>query len=473
MNKKFNINRPQLSDEQILAHKDFDAVLKGFEAAGGARPALAKWWLAIGISAVVVGIAAVSTYNYLTSGEQLSAPALIEATEEAASEEPALLTINDIQVPFESHYIDPRVESTLQTASGTAITIPADAFIDQNGQPLNSQVEIKILGDKDSRIAMHTLFSEASETQYQSDWECHIEAYANGQKVQLAKSVEIGFTSSADEEIYHVNLLNADHSYVASPNTPVPSNLVKQTNAQAPEKPVKPMLAREDNFLFTMNVDPEKFPELKRFTTGMFAVNTELYDFDPILYEIAWSDIKLENTDVPHNYEISLIKKDTTIVVPAYQVFSQAEYEKEMEAYEEATKDYNKQLAATNGEASTSEPNRTFETTQLGSLAYEKEVEMQDYQEIELKIVDGQGKRVNADRFFLAAKDGESLLSYNTSSVLVDPGAKYQLWATTVEGYLLVTNNSSWYTVKDLQEEIVIKRVNADAGISALESSMK
>jgi hypothetical protein len=202
----------------------------------------------------------------------------------------------------------------------------------------------------------------------------------------------------------------------------------------------------------------------------MFAVNTDLCDFDPMLYEIAWADAELKKTDVPHNYEISLIKKDTTVVVTAYQVFSNEEYQKELRDYEAAKRSFEAQKKK-NSELS-DQQQKGFITEKLGALSFETKLEMQDYESVQLKFATPGGEEIQIERVFLAEQGGKRLLSYNSDEVMVLPGKSYIVWATTQDGLLMMMDEAKPISTSALKSPIIVNAVHADAGFSQLQDLM-
>lgn len=474
MKRKYKLNEPEISDEQILRHKDFDKVLKGFNDAGGASKFYNKWLLALIVSLGVGTAIVVGGYGFL---EEKPLPASAQPLEVERSETAVFQRLSDLPESkhFEDFEIYAREGGQLIASNGTQIFVPANAFADANGNEVSDQVTVRVRRIESLLDEMlHSKFAANTDNmQYESVWTYEVIAQSEGEVLSLKKPIKVVFDSDSDVESYTVNSITANHRFVAKANYP---KTYVQRKMVGMNKPAlvdihKPILADENAYLFTIDIDAVDFPELKRFANGLFAVNTDLVKFDPMLYEIGWTNMKLQKTTVPHNYKLSLIKKDTTVVLPVYQVFNKNDYDKEMAAYNKAHK--NDQTMGLGSDVIVDKTKREFETTELGVLSYEKKLEMEDYEYVKLKVADQNGSAISFSQVYLAERGAKRLLSYNSSEVQVAPGREYSVWATTSGGTLLIPENAVWYNASQLSEGIILKKIDAGVGVESLQNALR
>ncbi|HRG89782.1 MAG TPA: hypothetical protein PLW44_12230, partial [Chitinophagales bacterium] len=131
-NYKINMNRQPLTDADLNSKGDFNSLLKSYKAAKTPFFKATKFWF--GTSAVLVAsVTAVVVYMqlFMSAGTTLTtAPAFIQPPIAAADIKP------------NTYIIDAGQDSNLTCNSGSKIHIPANAFTDENGKPVNGKVEL-------------------------------------------------------------------------------------------------------------------------------------------------------------------------------------------------------------------------------------------------------------------------------------------------------------------------------------------
>jgi len=137
-NKNYNIklNHKDLSPEEINKHKDFDTLLQQFNAAPAKKPFNFKvlYYIAGSVAAALI-------FGFVYFGYM---------TEEGMSTQEYLATQPYVSPPFEN--IKPTYEKAVINVnqggeytyeSGSKITVPPAAFVDNNGDLVNGDIDIK------------------------------------------------------------------------------------------------------------------------------------------------------------------------------------------------------------------------------------------------------------------------------------------------------------------------------------------
>lgn len=183
--------------------------------------------------------------------------------------------------------IDTKKENTLTTAQGTTITIPKDAFVDANGDPVQGDVTIAfneyhtasdiIL----SGIPMHIETENGNLETFETAGMFDIAGQdATGNEVRIASnktlSIELAtFKEDTDYNFYKFdkteNIWTEEYK-----NTPVASNTARARFTEEYEamgevqKPIAIQKASSSDFVFELAVDQSENPEFKHFDDVMW-----------------------------------------------------------------------------------------------------------------------------------------------------------------------------------------------------------
>ncbi len=148
MKHKYDIrfNPPELSDEQIEKHMDFDSLLEQYEkdekkTGNAKRISLAPWYRLGGVAAAVL-LGGFIFFRFLGSGIDNNSYDL-EAAAFFESQPYINPPIKDVQPKFVSLVIDSNSGGNITLGKKSFINIPPGTFIDENGQKVSGNIDIR------------------------------------------------------------------------------------------------------------------------------------------------------------------------------------------------------------------------------------------------------------------------------------------------------------------------------------------
>lgn len=223
--KKININRPEISSEEIIAGKDFDKLYSNFRTKVVKPFYKQNWFIANSIIVGVVGIAIAimlldSSEEKITTINKPIAPITTMATEQfAAVETPLQPFVNPpiagLNVPFSSYFVESNKATTLKHTTGSFIKIPKDAFVNEDGSIVKGKVEVKYREFKDvaeifaSGIPM-SYQENGEEFHFESAGMLEILAYQDGKQIYLNPKKKIDIEMTSDYAGTQYNLYSLD-----------------------------------------------------------------------------------------------------------------------------------------------------------------------------------------------------------------------------------------------------------------------
>lgn len=226
MNRKVNIDRPELSSEEIAQVRDFDSLLEqhlkgaGSQSGGPAsKPFYKSGWFIGGTSVLAVGaIVAVILTSPPTPTEQatdLISDQTVELNEGEVNSTSILSTIpfDHIEIERAEYTVDPtQPNEIVHTPSGSKIIIPEDAFLDGSGNVIEDPVKVRYheFTDASQIFAAGIPMTYADEFHFESDGMLEIRAYVNGEEVFANPDkhilVEMAAAKTSDNfDMYYLN----------------------------------------------------------------------------------------------------------------------------------------------------------------------------------------------------------------------------------------------------------------------------
>lgn len=224
----FKFNPPELTSEQINKHKDFDALLAQFEAVEATKPKLQiaqrrSWRRTLTYISTVGTAAAIALLVYFN----MSSPDIEQIVADKLAAMPYVNPpMMEMQKEYATFTLDGTAGGVYEYESGSKVTVPANAFVDENGALVTGEIELKyrefhdavdfFLGgipmDYDSANVKHHLISAGM---------VEVQAYKNGQPIELNKNKEldIELVSTIDYHpdyqfnVYKLNTKNRQWEY--------------------------------------------------------------------------------------------------------------------------------------------------------------------------------------------------------------------------------------------------------------------
>lgn len=252
--------------------------------------------------------------------------------------------------------IDASQGGVLDYPSGSFIEFPAEAFLDQNNQPVTGQVDVyfKEFNSPISFFASGIPMSYDSagvNYTFESMGMIEIKAVQNGQELQVNPNREptINLASKVNNganNVYQLDTVSGAWSYQSNTAVTQPSmgtSPIDQpilTEAQEVEM-VLPRKASMDKPSLKIKIEPGSLPELEAYDNLRFEIAEESYQDALKKSEVLWEDIQVTATEEPGTYELVFIKntppKDQAIY-KAYPVLEEEEFIKVIASYEEKKK---------------------------------------------------------------------------------------------------------------------------------------
>jgi len=397
MKRKTNINRPEISSEEIAKGKNFNSVLN--EQVTITKPFFKKGWFLSSVVVATVGVITAVSLLIKTPENNIvktNPAATINADDAVLSEfyknEEAKPAINPplegVNVPYKIYKVIAEKGATLDFKTGSKMMIPKNAFVDENGKLLKGEVELRYREFHDavdffvSGIPM-TYDSAGQRYHFESAGMMEMLAYQNDKPANVApeKSINIELASNhkgTEYNLYKLDTVRNNWSCLGKDKIKKEANLsarnesfndspdaVQQTAeyktvetkkavvqkekevkiASLPKvsaEPKKPEEAKKDKHTFNIDVNPKEYPELAVYKGVLFEVGTENKNFTSSMYDVTWEEaIIKDGTKKGENYLLSLKNETKKYDIVVYPVFEGKNYEKAMSDFQGKFTKYN------------------------------------------------------------------------------------------------------------------------------------
>ena len=396
MKKKINIDRDPINGEEITSRMNFNQLLSNFP--GYIKLPFYKtgWFITTVASvAVLVTVTAILFSNnntkeiIVSASPPITTESIITYNEDTPCINPP---IKKLDIQSDSYYCENEVGGEFTHSSGSTIVVPKDAFVDNNGNSLNGEIELRYREFHDpidfilSGIPM-TYDSAGTEYTFESAGMIEIYGYQNGQPVELAHGKPIRIEMHPKDGSSRFNLYELDTSSGAweykgktelvsedmdesigapsvtsqNSNEDVISAIMKTKEAIEVTKtelaiakkeviehkktqPPKPKSSINKDRQFDLDVDPKEFPELKNYSSLTFEVDADDRNFSADVYEIEWEDISLSEKEKGKSYYLTLFKGSAKRTFSVFPIFEGTDYKKAMEEFNQNFSTYEKEL---------------------------------------------------------------------------------------------------------------------------------
>lgn len=400
-NFKKNINEP--SSEDIARHKDFEQLLAQMgESVPEAKPvrmsSLRSVYLWAGAAAAVLLI---GVLLYVGLQQQLPSAEEFYASEDIYFEQQPYVNapLPQVQPQFASFKVEANQGGTFEYESGSKLVVPVAAFMDDYGNLIEGEVDIKYREFHDyvdfflSGIPM-VYDSAGIEYNLESAGMMEIYAEQNGVRVNMApgKSIDVELISNIAAPNMNVppdfNIYKLDEEARAwvyqtvddiefaeeedlfadiDPDDDSPENLIKIDYREAlaaiqqkkreqlasleakfpvPTEPIQPrrrngtMPSMELDFLDNLNNNDPASADLRQKYDGVvWQISPNSPPFNENAAQIVWEDFKLEQRN-KRDFELTLIKGDNQLKILINPVLNADQYQKALAEFEEEFKQF-------------------------------------------------------------------------------------------------------------------------------------
>lgn len=361
---KINKNRSPFTEQEIANDKNFDKLLKQANGGGGSNG------LIIGgvLGAIILTIGLVWLFNKSTPKEN----EIVETIELQKGAINPVLT----DVP-KSYYTVNALTGDEFKFNNTVISIPANAFVHQDGKEVVGAVEISYREFHNpvdfflSGIPM-VYDSAGAEYHFESAGMFEIYGYQNGEPVNLIKPIEVKLASLHQGDyfnLYKLDTLSGEWTYLSKDSTVVNKEEISGTEIADLNQKIAEIVQQlppkksEKGVCIKIDFNAAEFPELTTFKEVLFEVDENDKNFSPNLAKKDWDDVKLKKEN--ENYVLTFYDRFKPTKIKAKPVLSDAEYAKALKEY---NSNYGERLAAYKAKKDSVESLLAFKTRIIPSF---------------------------------------------------------------------------------------------------------
>ena len=262
----------------------------------------------------------------------------------------------NIDVPFHEYEVDVSEGDVIKMSTGTVIRVPKDAFIDENGNPVEGKVTInyrEFHNAADIIASGIPMANRGDDDKYmETAGMFEIKGKANGKSVNIApeKNIEVSMASFVKGNNYDFFYLDEKECQWITKGNAAPSvNQEKKTAlsaiAELPPKPAKPEIHNKSKFVFDLDINYSNFPELKSFKDVIWQYDGSSPEEDPEknpwVFNTGWTSIELlpsKSSDL--QYELSLRSAEKSFRTKVCPVLSENNYEDALSDFEKKNEKY-------------------------------------------------------------------------------------------------------------------------------------
>lgn len=479
-NKKIQIDRPEISDNQILKHKNIDNVINTINPKPHSLFKSAKFWGFSSLSVVVI-TSLIILFPYLKSKDAI--------TEEEVIEKPLVSSVikppvPEADIPYETHLINNSSDTTIQSETGSLIHIPANAFKTRNRKDLDdniieikyrefhSPVDIFVCG-----IPMNYDSAGQSYT-FESAGMLEILAFQDMQAVDLKKDKEviIDLISNNDDTDFNLYYLDTNtgiwdyrgkdivnsinESTIITKEIPVESNYSDElifTN------PLMPILQDKQKYSFEIDLNEEQKEDFVDVDNVLFEVDESKCEFDPVYYTTRWEKIEINKID-DNNFNLNLIRNDKSVNLVVYPVYKKEDYDFAKAKYNSLIEENKKQKAEilNNRKSKVNDSNiqdlydeiitgqfspRAFRTIGISSMGVWNcdRPQLPPGTKIKPSFVNSKNQEVKPNETYVVEKDKNQLYNFSGSApeISVNTRAENVIWTQTKDNKIAISSPES------------------------------
>jgi hypothetical protein len=380
-NYKVNINRKPLTDEELASSGDFGKLLNTYKAMKPPLYKTVKFWAGSGaIAAVLTTAIVLLTFNKHDVMDANATPPFINPP------------VAEANIPTDKFIINTASDTVVNYKTGSKLYVPANAFLDENNNPIQGEVELNYREFHDvadvfiAGIPMN--YDSAGETfHFETAGMMDIGAVKDGKNLKVNPSAQIKVdmvSGNTDDRFntYYLDTANkrwvyqTQSNYMAAltaPSVPAKAETASETATEpqsattkelaevkkqlqevvikqdAPAvKPVEPVKIDKAKPRFSIKVDEKEFPELASYNGVKFQVVNEK-EYLPEKANTEWEEVDLKKIEGTPNYKITFSNSKEKFTVTATPAFAEKDYAEAKKVYDEKYKQY--QAGLTNRKA--------------------------------------------------------------------------------------------------------------------------
>ena len=274
--------------------------------------------------------------------------------------------LENINVPLNKQLVQPAEGAVLRYATGTTIDIPANIFVDKQGNPVNTPVEISFREFHSaadiiaSGIPMSVRMPDGHTEWMQTAGMFEILGSSQGQPVEIApgKSVSVNLASRVDGQYGFWVYDQATQNWVQTGSTVAtsategitPLSDIARLRQSIGEAPLPPIAYDQQKIALNFDVDVNRFPELRQLKNIIWQYAGTDPKLDPAnnkwIFSKSWEDAKIEPGKGPNDYMLTLIHDDGDYTIPVCPTRKGMELKEAQIAYERLQREYDRNKKA-------------------------------------------------------------------------------------------------------------------------------
>jgi hypothetical protein len=493
----------RLSEQDLRDKMDFDKFIKDYKP----RPLYKRWQFYF----TLVAAALLIYGTFLISKDENDNPT--DKNDFALS---ALsLPFKNLDIPYTTFLLKASADTVIQHPDGSLLHIPANAFLDQKGQVISGNVELRYreLHDVvDFFLSGVPLGYDSAGKQYsfESAGMLDIRATKNGEAVytnpdQLIDVAMITSVQTNNSGFYFLDTLS--HKWVSGKQNK--SVLTKSVSgAVNPWDLLKePRKADGRHQKFNISYNKTQFPELSQYEGVEFEISGDNQHYDPKTAMKDWETIRLERAGDGQHYLVTFANGNDAHTFRVIPVFEGSDYSLAIGIYEDKVRAYEKALSARSraeevlkrkadsayqskfeipmlNAGARSETagrpdaklkayvRRRFEITHLGFWNSASLTALPREQKLSGVFLDENENKLALSRICLTEKGRNIIYLYgpdNYNQLALDPQQTNILWAVTVDGRLAIANSEMLAKIRSGKEENLKLTVSPKEPASAAE----
>lgn len=345
--KKIKIDRPEISDQDILKHKNFSNILKQVKMPSASGAQMMNVWVVGPTMFAIAALVAVMVYMNpteldVTASSELDNSQPIEETthNRAAIKAP----FPELDVPYEDFLIDNTKDTNIQFSTGSVIAIPANAFKSADGSEIDKQkVNLKYRefhNPYDLFVSGIPMEYDSAGVNYTFETAGMIDVMAfDGDKELILKddkSLEISMLSDntdIDFNVYDLDEETGVWSYRGKniverieqfqPKEVVLMNKIDETEDEIfSTRSYQPKALNPKRYAFELDLNEEQKQWFVNADDVLFEVDQDQSEFDPVYYSVAWESMEIKAKSVD-DFHLQLKKNDKVIDLVVYPVYDE------------------------------------------------------------------------------------------------------------------------------------------------------
>jgi hypothetical protein len=380
MKRKIEFDRQKPDSDEILARRDFDALLKqAQQQPGKVRPLFWKtgsFYASISVvAAVFVAVVLIVKKDIISEKQDQTIADQAKSQADTLQKNAQYFTQLTAHPEYLSEQISADQGGTIHIGS-IKIEIPAHALIDSAENEVTGDVAIQyqLLNTPVDLFLNNIPMSSASGTSswaYASSEIIQVSAWKNGQQLSIQSGRDV-LVEMPVMTGYSAYKLEKENWAVLTPvsetgqsadqfaEDEIPSairtnyeRLLQQRDAalqaalssiSIPILPAEPQRSDRKKYRFTVDFKKAEFPEMGDYEKVVFEVDESAQKFDSELYKVEWEDVKLQRTDQLGFYQLILRKGIRTVRLFVRPAMDESTYQKAMQIYNEAVSNRNARL---------------------------------------------------------------------------------------------------------------------------------